>query len=158
MKKKLIAVLAGVAVAGIAAVAYKKHKENKEVTETTEDVEETTKETKSYRFAKIKNIVSKNKGVSKVKAYLSSIKVAKDSAINRISEKTKKRIMEFAKTFLFSCAVSFLLLLITAERDFYKRNGMTTFKAGWLMGQAKYKGDMEAFKRLEDMYERGGMM
>lgn len=164
MKKKLIAVLAGVAVAGIAAVAYKKHKESKEettseeVNEKTEDVEETTEstesteKTKTYRFSKIKGIVSKNKGISKVKAYLSSIKVAKDSAINRISEKAKKRIMMFAKTFVFSTIISFLLLLIEAQIVFYKRNGMSLFKAGWLMGKAEYDGDMETYKHLKEMH------
>lgn len=167
MKKKLIAVLAGVAVAGIAAVAYKKHKENKEettseeVNETSEDVEETTEstestesteETKAYRFSKIKRFVSKNKGISKVKACLSSIKVAKDSVINRISEKAKKRIMAFVKTFVFSCVISFLVQLLPIEIKFYKRNGMTTFKADWLMGKAKFNGDIETYKKLKDMH------
>ena len=167
MKKKLIAVLAGVAVAGIAAVAYKKHKESKEeptseeVIETSEDVEETEKteeitesseETKTYRFSKIKRFVSKNKGISKVKACLSSLKVAKDSVINRISEKAKKRIMAFVKTFVFSCIVSFLVQLLPIEIKFYKRNGMTTFKADWLMGKAKFNGDMETYKHLKDMH------
>lgn len=164
MKKKLIAVLAGVAVAGITAVAYKKHKENKEETtseeviettedveETTESTEETTEETKSYRFSKIKRFVSNNKGISKVKACLSSIKVAKDSVINRISEKAKKRIIAFVKTFVFSCIISFLVQLLPIEIKFYKRNGMTTFKADWLMGKAKRNGDMETYKHLKDM-------
>lgn len=164
MKKKLIAVLAGVAVAGIAAVAYKKHKESKEettseeVNETSENVEETTEhneesaeETKTYRFSKIKRFVSKNKGISKVKACLSSIKVAKDSVINRISEKAKKRVMTFVKAFVFSCVVSFLVQLLPIEIKFYKRNGMTTFKADWLMGKAKFNGDMETYKHLKDM-------
>lgn len=169
MKKKLIAVLAGVAVAGIAAVAYKKHKESKEETaseeviETSEDVEgteetekteettESSEETKTYRFSKIKRFVSKNKGISKVKACLSSIKVAKDSVINRISEKAKKRIMAFVKTFVFSCVISFLVQLLPIEIKFYKRNGMTTFKADWLMGKAKFNGDIETYKHLKDM-------
>lgn len=164
MKKKLIAVLAGVAVAGIAAVAYKKHKESKEETtseeviessedveETTESTEETIEETKTYRFSKIKRFVSKNKGISKVKACLSSIKVAKDSVINRISEKAKKRIVAFVKTFVFSCVISFLAQLLPIEIKFYKRNGMTTFKADWLMGKAKFNGDIETYKKLKDM-------
>ena len=164
MKKKLIAVLAGVAVAGIAAVAYKKHKESKEETtseeviessedveETIESTEETTEETKTYRFSKIKRFVSKNKGISKVKACLSSIKVAKDSVINRISEKAKKRIVAFVKTFVFSCVISFLAQLLPIEIKFYKRNGMTTFKADWLMGKAKFNGDIETYKKLKDM-------